>query len=646
MPSPASVVALLLPLSLVAACSASEPEEEGADPEPVAQALADGLAAGDLSDVELADPAGVEQQLTEILDGMGDLEPRVELTEVTESDGAATATLGWSWSITEQDWTYTTTAQLSRVDEAWVVEWEPSIVEPSLRRGGALELTGITAARGEIVGAGGQAIVADRPVTRFGIDKSAVSKSRAVESARALAGLLDLDVPSYVERVKASGDEAFVEAIVLRRDEIPVEVGAGYQRIKGALALQDTLPLAPTRDFAAPILGTVGEPTAEMIEEDPDRYAVGQEVGLSGLQLRYDEQLVGTPGVVVNKVASDGKETELFREEAAPGQPLELTLDPRLQGAAERLLAPVGPASALVAIKPSTGAILAAANGPGTDGYNMATFGQFAPGSTFKSVSSLGLLRSGLTPDAGVDCPSTIVVDGKRFKNYDDYPAGGLGTIPFRTALANSCNTAFIGEHDRLGRRTLVDAAASLGMGVDHDLGFPAYFGSVAPTEVGDRGGRGHDRPGHHPRLTDDDGDGRGVDPGRADRAAVPGAVPRGRAGRRPGAHRRRGLAAAGNAARRGDLRQRQPARRRTRPAGPRQDRHRRVRAGRGRAAHPRLDDRRPRRPRRGGLRAGRRLRFTDRRPHPRSLPPRRVTRRVATCVRRVATCVRRVATR
>jgi cell division protein FtsI/penicillin-binding protein 2 len=478
--TPLSAV-VLLSVSVLTACSGSQPEQDGTDPEPVAQALADGLAAGDLSEVELADPTGVAEQYDEIVEGLGELTPRVEVTDLTESDTTATATLGWSWAVTEQDWTYTTSAQLSRVGGAWVVEWEPSIVEPSLRRGGSLELTEITAARGEIIGSGGQAIVTDRPVTRFGIDKSAVSRSRAIESARALAGLLDLDVASYVDRVKTSGDEAFVEAIVLRRDEIPVEVGSGYQRIKGALALQDTLPLAPTRDFAAPILGTVGEPTAEMIEEDPDRYAVGQEVGLSGLQLRYDEQLVGTPGVVVNKVASDGKETELFREEAAPGQPLELTLDPRLQVAAERLLAPVGPASALVAIKPSTGAILAAANGPGTDGYNMATFGQFAPGSTFKSVSALALLRSGLSPDAAVECPPSIVVDGKRFENYDDYPAGGLGTIPFRTALANSCNTAFIGEHDRLGRRTLVDAAASLGMGVDHDLGFPAYFGSVVP---------------------------------------------------------------------------------------------------------------------------------------------------------------------
>ncbi len=473
--------ALLLPVSLLTACTGSSPEEDAADPAPVAEALAEGLAAGDLTDVELADPTGVEKQYDEAVAGLGELTPTVELTDLTESEGTATATLGWSWPVTEQDWTYTTTATLREVGDAWAVEWEPSIIEPSLRRGGTLELTGITAARGEIRGAGGQAIVADRPVTRFGIDKSAVSANRAVAAARELAGLLDLDVPPYVERVKAAGDEAFVEAIVLRRDDIPLEVGSGYARIKGALALQDDLPLAPTREFAAPILGTVGEPTAEMVDEDPDRYAVGQEVGLSGLQLRYDEQLVGTPGVVVTRVASDGKEKELFREDALPGQPLELTLDVRLQSAAERLLAPVGSASALVAIKPSTGAILAAANGPGTDGYNMATFGQFAPGSTFKSVSGLALLRSGITPDTGVGCPASVVVDGKRFENYDDYPAGGLGTIPFRTAVANSCNTAFIGEADRLGRRTLVDAAASLGMGVDHDLGFPAYFGSVVP---------------------------------------------------------------------------------------------------------------------------------------------------------------------
>ncbi len=473
---------LLCALLFLTACSNPIDEDSGPDPEPVATALADGLAAGDLAEVAFAGDANVPKEYAAIVEGMG-VEPTVSVTEVSVADASATAALSWSWPVSEQDWTYPTEATLTLVDDAWTVEWDPAIVEPSLRPGGTLDLTGITAARGEILGAGGQPLVTDRSVTRFGIDKSAVPAARAAESARELAELLDIEVASYVERVKAAGDEAYVEAIVLRREEVPVEVGSGYGRIKGALAIRDTLPLAPTREFAAPILGTVGEPTAEMIEEDPERYAIGQQVGLSGLQLRYDEQLVGTPGVVVDKVSSDGQEKELFREDAAPGQPLKLTLAPGLQITAEQLLADVGPASALVAVKPSTGAILAAANGPGTDGYNMATFGQFAPGSTFKSVSSLALLRAGLTPDAATQCTTSIVVDGKRFENYDDYPSGGIGSIPFRTALANSCNTAFISERNRLDRGGLGDAAASLGMGVDHDLGFPAYFGSVPPAK-------------------------------------------------------------------------------------------------------------------------------------------------------------------
>src|SRR4029079_9274488 len=47
--------------------------------------------------------------------------------------------------------------------------------------------------------------------------------------------------------------------------------------------------------------------------------------------------------------------------------------------------------------------------------------------------------------------------------------------------LANSCNTAFINERTKLGAHDLVDAAATLGMRVDDDLGFPAYFGNFVP---------------------------------------------------------------------------------------------------------------------------------------------------------------------
>lgn len=467
----------------VAGCTSDGPEEEGPDPAPVADALAAALASGDFAAVPLTE--GTAEQVAadraKVVEGMGEVEPVVVAADPDSDGELATVSLRWTWPIAGDEWTYTTDAVLTLVDDEWQATWSRDLVEPSLRRATVLDVTPIAGARAPIVGADGFALVTDRPVVRFGIDRSQVPKARAGDSARRLAELVGIDVAPYVEQVEAAGDVAFVEAIVLRQAEVPGAVSRGYRRIDGAIAIDDEIPLAPYREFAAPILGSVGEVTAEMIEEDPDTYQLGDRAGLSGLQARYDDQLRGTDGVVVDAVASDGRERELFRTDATPGTALELTMNERLQTVAERALAGVGPSSALVAIRPSTGAILVAANGPGTDGYNVATFGQAAPGSTFKTVSTLALLRAGLRPDSTVPCTARIVVDGKPFENYDDYPAGGIGQIPLRTAVANSCNTAFIAEADRLDRDDLAAAAASLGLGIDHDLGFPAYFGSVEP---------------------------------------------------------------------------------------------------------------------------------------------------------------------
>ena len=76
-------------------------------------------------------------------------------------------------------------------------------------------------------------------------------------------------------------------------------------------------------------------------------------------------------------------------------------------------------------------------------------------------------------------CPRTVNVDGKKFTNYSDYPSSHLGSIDLRTALAQSCNTAFIGQRGKLKGSALADAAGSLGVGIDYDVGFPSFFGSV-----------------------------------------------------------------------------------------------------------------------------------------------------------------------
>ena len=487
---------LALAAALVLGCPtlvACDREAGGTTPDAAdaATSLARGLAAGDLGDVRFAGatPAAARTAYDGIVAGMGEVEPRVEAAEVIEEGERARATLTWTWSLGADDWTYDAPAALTRTGDTWRVRWAPSLVEPSLEDGEVLDASRITPTRGDVTGAGGATLVTARPVVRVGLDRARVRPAAAAASARRLAGLVGVDPGGFARRVRASGPRAFVEAIVYRRGDVPASL-AGLDRIPGAAALPDELPLAPTREFAAPILGTVGEVTAEMVKEHPDTYRAGDVAGLSGLQARYDDQLRGTPGTLVQAVPGPEADPdpgapdtyrELFRVDATAGRTLRTTLDPALQADAERILADVRPASALVALRPSTGAVLAAANGPGNAGYNLATFGQLAPGSTFKSVTSLALLRDGLTPASVVPCTTGLTVDGRTFTNYSDYPSGAIGRIPLRTALANSCNTAFISQADRLGASALGDAAAALGLGVDHDLGFPAYFGSVPP---------------------------------------------------------------------------------------------------------------------------------------------------------------------
>jgi cell division protein FtsI/penicillin-binding protein 2 len=481
-------IVLVLAL-LTAGCTGDGDDVPEGDEKPsaqtVANALAAGFSSGDLARVpfDSATAAGAQASYDAVVAGMGERQPVVEATSVDEADdGTAKATLDWTWTLGEQEWSYRTFADLTEGTAEWQVAWSVDAVEQTLGEGEVLGVASTTPDRGDILGANGLALVTERAVSRIGIDKPTVAGSATGASARALAKLVGIDPKDYAKQVEAAGPQAFVEAIVLRQDEVSPAVVRGVQAIDGGRVIGAFLPLAPSRDFALPILGRVGEVTAEMIEEDPDAYQVGDIAGISGLQARYDDTLRGTPGLKVDAVDVDGGRRELFRTESRDGAPLQLSMDLDLQTEAESLLADVGPASALVALKPSTGEIVAAANGPGNAGINLATFGQFAPGSTFKTVSSLALLRAGLTPDSVVPCTSSIVVDGKTFTNYDDYPSGGLGKIPLRTALANSCNTAFISQYSQLSGTDLFDAGVSLGIGLDHDLGFPAYFGSVEPS--------------------------------------------------------------------------------------------------------------------------------------------------------------------
>ena len=414
-------------------------------------------------------PAEVKADVDRITAGMSGTAPRVT---------ASGTMLNWRWPLRGGAWTYSTTPTSTSSDGA--ITWSPSIVHSALTDPEAtLRTVIVEPRRGEIRGARGQVLVTERPVVVYGLDKARISDpAQAGRAAQRLARRLGIDVAGFVKQVKAAAPQQFVAAITYRAAEAPL-TQAQLAAIPGATAQQSTASLGPTKEFAAPILGRVGPVNAEIVQRDPQTYRPGDVAGISGLEARYDKQLRGSPGTSVQLVAGDGTVTQMFEVPAVDGTPLVTTLDLRLQNLAEDLLADVRPASALVALRPSTGAIVAAANGPGNNGLNLATYGRMPPGSTFKTIGTLALLREGHGPASTVPCTPSLTVDGKKFTNDSDYPAAGLGKVSLATAIAYSCNTAMISQRDAVSHTDLAAAAASLGFGVDHDTGFPAYFGQV-----------------------------------------------------------------------------------------------------------------------------------------------------------------------
>ncbi len=498
----ASCVVLLA--VLLAACSPGNPLPDGPtdSPDRAAAELATGLTKKDLSAVEFVGATGAEvnQLYQPLVAGMGARQPKVTVASVARQDGAATATLNTTWAFPgiEQVWTYTTEATLAEDGGRWKTSWQPDLVQAQLDGANRLTQSRLDPERGELLGEDGDAIVQLRPVVRIGLDKSALEADAVDASVRRLARLVKIDAKEYAAKVAAAGPRAFVEAIVFRATDPGRPRNREVFAIPGALPVESDQMLAPTRDFARPVIGSVGEATKEIVDKSDGKVVAGDQVGVSGLQLRYDEQMRGTPGVRVQLVGPKGSRSSaspsptaspsaapdvepvtVFESKPVAGKPLQTTLSIPLQTLAEKTLAETKPAAALVAIRPSTGAVVAAANNAGTKGQSVATTGRAAPGSTFKVVSALALLRAGLNPNSPVTCPNTVTVDGKEFTNYDDYPSSAVGSINLQTALAQSCNTAFIGQRDRIKGKALAEAAGSLGVGTDYETGFSSFFGSV-----------------------------------------------------------------------------------------------------------------------------------------------------------------------
>jgi hypothetical protein len=200
---------------------------------------------------------------------------------------------------------------------------------------------------------------------------------------------------------------------------------------------------------------------------------------LDELRGKYGDKAGGTPGIelAIHHAAPDTADTSLLTlTEGKPGK-LPTTLSAGVQAAAEKAVAKYANAS-VVAVKPSTGEVLAVANNR-TDGWNAAFLGEVPPGSTMKIVSAATLIDNKITTANGpAPCPPDATWQSQTFTNLKGLAPNENATLS--ESFARSCNTAFVKYADEVKVDSLTNEAKErFGIGLDWKTGIPSFDGSV-----------------------------------------------------------------------------------------------------------------------------------------------------------------------
>ncbi|MUT88638.1 penicillin-binding transpeptidase domain-containing protein [Streptomyces sp. Z38] len=247
------------------------------------------------------------------------------------------------------------------------------------------------------------------------------------------------------------------------------------------------------KDGDSLVTGESAQPPIEAVDRDGtvltrEKYPSLGPV-LDTLRQKYGDKAGGSPAVELSiRHATDEADTPLLTlAEGEPGK-LRTTLSAGVQAAAEKAVKDF-PESSVVALKPSTGEVLAVANNRG-DGFNAAFQGQVAPGSTMKIITAAMLIDNGVTSMNGpAPCTDTAVWKSQTFKNLTGMEPNEGATLA--NSFLRSCNTAFIKliDEEPVDDASLTrEAQERFGLGRDDwKTGIASFDGSVPASGGPDR---------------------------------------------------------------------------------------------------------------------------------------------------------------
>ncbi len=227
-------------------------------------------------------------------------------------------------------------------------------------------------------------------------------------------------------------------------------------------------------------------------------------IGKSGIEEYYEAQLHGTTGFQQVEIDADGKAVRVLSSVAPiSGSNLVLSADSKLQEIAENAFGERR--GALVAIKPSTGEVLAFVSMPTFDSnlfvdgidvenwkllnesldkplINRPLRGVYPPGSTFKPFTALAGLEAGKRkPPFSISDAGYFTLPNSRHR-YRDWKPGGHGNVDMRKAITISCDTFFYGLAVELGIERLTNFVRHFGFGLKSGIDITGEVGGLLPT--------------------------------------------------------------------------------------------------------------------------------------------------------------------
>ena len=265
----------------------------------------------------------------------------------------------------------------------------------------------------------------------------------------------------------------------------------------------------PLGKLGAHMVGYIGrindKDLTKLSEADTlSNYKGTDHIGKSGVEQSYESTLHGTTGFQQVEIDADGKAVRILSSKAPiSGNNLILSADSKLQEIAETAFGERR--GALVAIKPSTGEVLAFVSMPSFDSnlfvdgidvenwkqlndsldkplINRPLRGVYPPGSTFKPFSALAGLENGKRkPPFSINDSGFFTLPNSSHR-YRDWKPGGHGNVDMRRAITISCDTFFYGLAMELGIERLTNFVRHFGFGQKTGIDILGEISGLLPT--------------------------------------------------------------------------------------------------------------------------------------------------------------------